>query len=358
MSERGHGSVGGDAETLRIRLLGGFRVSVGDRTVRQDSWRMRKAASLVKLLALAPRHQLHREQAMETLWPELGRRAASNNLRQALHAARRALDPDSHVGSRYLASEDESLVLCPEGRLWVDSEAFEEAARTARRSRDSAAYEVALDLYAGELLPGDRYEEWAEGHRRRLRETYLSLLLKLARLHEDRADYDSAAEVLRRLVGEEPTREEAHVGLMRLYALRGSKGEALAQYGRLEAILLTELGTKPATSSRALKEEIAAGRFPSGEVRFPGSPPGMLPSGGKHNLPAARTSFVGREQAMAEVRRELAMTRLLTLTGAGGSGKTRLALEVAKDLVGAYSDGVWLVEFASLSNGEFVAQSV
>ena len=127
-----------------------------------------------------------------------------------------------------MASEDESLVLCPEGRLWVDSEAFEEAARNAHRSREPAAYEVALDLYAGELLPGDRYEAWAEQHRRRLRETYLSLLLGLARLHEDRADYDSAAEVLRRAVGEEPTREEAHVGLMRLYALKGSKGEALA----------------------------------------------------------------------------------------------------------------------------------
>jgi DNA-binding SARP family transcriptional activator len=148
MSERGHGSVGGDAETVRIRLLGGFRVSVGDRTVRQDSWRMRKAASLVKLLALAPWHHLHRGQAMETLWPGLGRRAASNNLRQALHAARRALDPDSIVGPRYLASEDESLVLCPEGQLWVDSNAFEEAARNAHRSREPAAYEVALDLYA------------------------------------------------------------------------------------------------------------------------------------------------------------------------------------------------------------------
>src|SRR3569623_2132010 len=112
MSVRGHGSVGGDAEAVRISLLGGFRVSVGDRTLRRDSWRVRKAASLVKLLTLAPGYRLHRGQAMETLWPELGRRAASYYLRQALHAARRALDPDSQVGSRYLASEDESLVLC------------------------------------------------------------------------------------------------------------------------------------------------------------------------------------------------------------------------------------------------------
>jgi predicted ATPase/DNA-binding SARP family transcriptional activator/DNA-binding CsgD family transcriptional regulator len=358
MSERGHGSVGGDAETVRIRLLGGYRVSVGDRTVRRDSWRMRKAAGLVKLLALAPGHHLHREQAMETLWPELGRRAASNNLRQALHAARGALDPDSQVGSRYLASEDESLVLCPEGRLWVDSEGFEEAARNAQRSREPAAYEAALDLYAGELLPGDRYEAWTEGHRRRLRETYLSLLLGLARLHEDRADYDAAVEMLRRSVGEEPTREEAHVGLMRLYALKGSKAEALAQYGWFEEILLTELGTRPAASSRALKEEISAGRFPYEEVRFPVSPPGIASSDDKHNLPAARTSFVGRQREIVEIKRELTMTRLLSLTGVGGSGKTRLALEVASDLVGAYPDGVWLVELASLSDGDLVPRAV
>ena len=69
----------------------------------------------------------------------------------------------------------------------------------------------------------------------------------------------------------------------------------------------------------------------------------------QHNLPAQRSSFVGREHETLEVKRELAMTRLLTLTGAGGSGKTRLALEVARDLLEAYPGGVWLVELAPLS---------
>jgi predicted ATPase/DNA-binding SARP family transcriptional activator/DNA-binding CsgD family transcriptional regulator len=319
---------------------------------------MRKAASLVKLLALAPWHHLHREQAMETLWPELGRVAASNNLRQALHSARRALEPDSLVGSRYLASQDELLVLCPEGQLWVDSEAFEEAARNAHRSREPTAYEAAIDLYAGELLPGDRYEKWPEEHRRRLRETYLSLLLGLARLHEDQADYNSAAEVLRRVVSEDPIREEAHAGLMRLYALAGSKGEALAQYERLEDVLSSELGTEPSASSRALREEIAVGRFPPTDAHPFGYASEEPHVTSKHNLPASRSSFVGREREMIEVKRALAMTRLLTLTGTGGSGKTRLALEVARELVGAYTDGVWLVELAPLSEGTLVAQAV
>src|SRR5918997_7176586 len=77
-----------------------------------------------------------------------------------------------------------------------------------------------------------------------------------------------------------------------------------------------------------------------------------------HNLPAQRSSFVGREREMLEVGQALAMTRLLTHTGAGGSGKTRLALEVARDLLEAYPAGVWLVELAPLSEGALVPKAV
>jgi predicted ATPase/DNA-binding SARP family transcriptional activator/DNA-binding CsgD family transcriptional regulator len=343
---------------MRVWLLGVFRVSVGDRNVRENAWRSRKSASLVKLLTLAPNHRLHREQVMEALWPELGRRAASNNLRQALHVARRILDPDQAIANRYLSLRDEQLALCPEGQLWVDVEAFEEAAATARRSRDPAAYRAAIELYAGELLSADRYEEWAEEHRRRLREMYLSLLLELAHLCEEHADFNSAIEALRKALKVEPTLEEAHAGLMRLYALSGNKAEALARYGQLEEVLARELDTEPAASSRALREEIAAGRFPTREAPPLGSPPKRPSGASKHNLPAPRTSFVGRERELMEVKRALSMTRLLTLTGTGGSGKTRLALEVARNLVGAYQDGVWLVGLAGLSDSELVPQAV
>ena len=126
-------------------MLGSFQVSVGSRIITQDAWRLRKAATLVKLLALAPGHRMHREQAMDLLWPDSGRKAASNSLRSTLHTARKVLDPA--MGSWYLASEDESLELCPEGELWVDVDAFEEAATTARGSQEPATYRAALDLY-------------------------------------------------------------------------------------------------------------------------------------------------------------------------------------------------------------------
>src|SRR5829696_4270286 len=197
------------SEAVRVWMLGGFRVTIGSRTIVQDAWRLRKGAALVKLLALAPGHRLHREQAMNLLWPDSGRRAASNSLRSTLHAARNVLDPA--LGSRYLASEDESLVLCPGGDLWVDVDAFEEAAATARRFKEPATYRAALDLYGGDLLPEERYEEWTEGRRDELRQLYLALLVELAGLHEEHHEHELAIEVLHEATAEEPTFEEAHV---------------------------------------------------------------------------------------------------------------------------------------------------
>jgi hypothetical protein len=146
--------------------------------------------------------------------------------------------------------------------------------------------------------------------------------------------------------------------LMRLYALVGNNKEALAHYGRLEETLYRALGTEPAPSSRALKEEIAAGRFPPTEGQSLTSPPEGPPDAASHNLPALGSSFVGRETELRHLKRDLSMTRLLTLRGAGGCGKTRLALEVARQLVGAYPEGVWLVELAALSEGELVAHAL
>jgi predicted ATPase len=111
---------------------------------------------------------------------------------------------------------------------------------------------------------------------------------------------------------------------------------------------------------RALREDIADGRFTARSRQAASLPTEQTAVRGAqpHNLPTQRTGFVGREREMLEIKRALAMTQLLTLTGTGGLGKTRLALEVARNLVGAYPDGVWLVELASLSEGKLVLQTV
>jgi len=335
---------------VRIWMLGGFRVSVGPRCIEGNAWRLKKAASLVKLLALAPGHRLPRERAMDLLWPGSDGRT---NLRQALYTARKALGAE---GSGTLVSENGSLLLRPEGELWVDTEVFEEAALAAGRSDNPAAYRIAIDLYAGELLPEDRYEEWAEDRRAALRRLYLELLTDLAGLYEERGEHDSAAESLQGVVAVEPTNEEAHASLMRLYALSDRQGDALAQYERLREVLSRQLDAEPAAETRRLRDDISAGGFRP--VRPAVSTPEEISEAGSNNLPASLTSFVGREREVVEVKRTLAMTRVLTLTGPGGSGKTRLALEVAAELVGAYPDGVWLVDLAPLLEPGLVARQV
>jgi predicted ATPase/DNA-binding SARP family transcriptional activator len=341
-------------DDLRIRLLGGFKMSVGSRPVDNSAWRLRKAANLVKILALADAHRLHRGRVMDMLWPDLDERAQANNLHRVLHFARRALDP-ADTSSRYLPLAGEMLTLCPEGTLWVDAEAFEEAASVARRAREPSAYRAAIGLYSGELLPEDLYEPWAEERRRELRETNLALLVELAGLHEEIGEHEPAIEALRLVVADDLANQQAHAGLVRLYTLAGRRDEALKQYERLRRTVRRELGREPNAASRHLHEEILAGRIPSDPRPVRRQAETGEP---RHNLPVVRSSFVGRERELIEVRRELAMTALLTLTGTGGSGKTRLALEVARGLVGIYPGGVWLVELGSLAEGDLALRVV
>lgn len=213
----------------------------------------------------------------------------------------------------------------------MDIEAFESAAATARRTREPSAYRAALELYSGDLLPEDRYEGWAEDRRHDLRTLYLALLVKLAALHEERGEFDPAIEALQKAVAKERTHEEAHVALMRLFATTGRRRGAILQYERLRKALSEDLDAGSGVESKLLYEEILAGQFP---LARPESRPTEEGAAGRHNLPNARTSFVGREREVVGVKRSLAMTQLLTLTGTGGSGKTRLALEVARDLTG------------------------
>src|SRR5688572_29039016 len=106
--------------TIDLRLLGRFRVLVGDRPVAETAWRQRKPAALVKLLALAPAHRLHREQVLEALWPELDPEAAANNLRGALHHARRQLEAAGAAPGLFLVRAGDTLALGPPDRVAVD----------------------------------------------------------------------------------------------------------------------------------------------------------------------------------------------------------------------------------------------
>ncbi len=338
-------------------MLGGFRVAVAESVVDEASWRLRKARNLVKLLALAPDRTLHREQLIDTLWPEADPAAASNNLRQALFAARRALDSIGDDGGQRVRLARDLLVLSSEG-LSTDVELFELAAARAVQAPSIAAYQEAIALYGGELLPEDRFEKWAAPRREALRERRLSLLLSLAGLQLESGDHAAALAILQQLLVDEPLNEPAHRLMMRGYALTGRRQRALEQYQQLRASLRHEFEDQPDEETRRLYQDILTRRVTgdSGPAR-PAGPATPRPAGG-HALPLQLTSFVGRDRELLDVVGLVRRHRLVTLAGPGGCGKTRLSLEAAALLAPEVPAGAWLVELAGLSDDALVANAI
>ncbi len=230
---------------IQVELLGGFRVVVDGKVVAPSAWRRERSAALVKLLSLSPGHRLHREQAMEALWPEMNPDASAANLRKAVHFARKAL------GNHELISADNDVVvLARDHELVVDAEAFEAAARDALRapSPDPAACARAADRYGGELLPDDRYVAWAEEPRDRLRRLY-TRVLKAGRLWD-------------RVLAVDPTDEEAQRAVMQAALDAGNRGEVVRQFQRLRERLRVDLGVGPAAATVAIYSRAVAGDAP------------------------------------------------------------------------------------------------
>ena len=139
---------------VQIRLFGAFAVRVGEEVVPEGAWRLRKAKSLVKLLALAPERRVHRERATELLWPERAPKAAANNFHQALYVARRALEAAGADASVVLPLRDDMLALDPGGEVEVDVDAFEAAVAHARETGELSDYHAALELHRRRAAPG------------------------------------------------------------------------------------------------------------------------------------------------------------------------------------------------------------
>jgi predicted ATPase/DNA-binding SARP family transcriptional activator len=354
---------------VRVRLLGGFGLVVGDSPVPEGAWRLRKAKSLIKVLALTPEHRVHRERMCELLWPGRDPSAAVNNLHQAMYVARRALESTWLGASDLLALRDDAVVLAT-SRCAIDAEEFEAAVAVARESRSIDDYNHAIASYGGELLPEDRYEEWTIAARASLHATYLSLLLEAADLLVRSGDRSGALGALHRAVQHDGLDEKAHRRLIRLYAEDGRRQQALAQYHQLRELLRRELEAEPDPETKRLYQAVLMGRLAGRppDVAAPAprpmpalraaSPPVHAEHSAHDNLPLQLTSFIGRDQEAEELTRVLVATRLLTLMGPGGCGKTRLALEVAGGVLGRFRHGVWLVELAGLSSAHLVGSEL
>ncbi len=222
-----------------VHLLGQFRVTVGSRDVSAHEWRRERSAALVKLLALSTGHRLHREQAMEALWPEMSPDASAANLRKAVHFARRALGEHELI-----ALLGDVVALAPDEELVIDVEAFEVEAKAAQSTDDPAACGRTADGYGGELLPEDRYVEWTEEPRERLRQLYLRVLKAAGRWEQ--------------VLAVDPTDEAAQCQVMQAALDAGNRGEVIRQFQRLRERLRVDLGVGPSAATVAIYERALA----------------------------------------------------------------------------------------------------
>ncbi len=339
---------------LTIRLLGAFQVLLDDAPLHHFG--ADTARALLAYLAMRAGEHLPREVVASLLWPEHEQARALHNLRQALTRLRSTLG-DQDAQQPFLQVSRETLCFCPSGPYWLDVAAFEEllaAVRTHPHRSLTACescvrqLEEAAALYRGPFLEGFYidsipFEEWLVVERERLHRLAMDAFYDLATCYEGRAAYDRARTYALRQLEAEPWREEAHLQLMRLLALSGQRSAALSQYETCRRILADELGAEPAAETTALYEAIKSGAFP----------PPPAPPRPPHNLPTPGTPLIGRKEERARLVEKLLdpAYRLVTLTGLGGVGKTRLALAAAAQVADRFPGGVWFVPLAEIDAG-------
>jgi DNA-binding SARP family transcriptional activator len=324
-----------DAPQLNVSLLGGFQVERADLRQAVYDWQRRSAKTLTKLLATEPTHALHREQVLDILWPGVDTGSALNSFGKAIHAARRALEPElpRRKDSSYLKLADAMLVL-DTTHVLIDADRFEELADSALSSGDVGTYETALAAYGGELLPEDRYEDWSAARRNYLAEVRIRLLLGLAEEHERRGAYGEAADQLRSVLQQDPARELAHRRLMRLYAEMGTPDQAVRQFRRCEEVLRRELDLAPQRETVTLYREIVARGDPQRATALSSDSGTAAASWLLRSDAAQKRPFVGRERVIQRLFEQLARGAnggpgLVLLSGEAGVGKTRLMAEFA-----------------------------
>jgi predicted ATPase/DNA-binding SARP family transcriptional activator len=325
-----------------IRLLGTLTLRRGD--LQLDHFPTQKAGLLLAYLAAYPARTHTREALAERFWPDSDPQAGRVSLRQALASLRRLLEPPDVPAGSVLIADRLHVALNP-GAARTDRGAFEEAASRALRAADPSErilrLQEAAQWYGGPFLAG-AYEEWALDERHRLQTRYLEVLLHLTDALIETGRLRESEETARRMLETDSLQEEAHGRLMQIYAARGEFLKARRQYQTLRQRLADELGLEPSAPVQSLYRQMEERERQACAPAAPiVSSPSAVPErdappsserGVAPRLPAPLTRFFGRVQELAQIEEWLndPQARLITLTGPGGIGKTRLAVEAAR----------------------------
>ena len=342
-----------------FRVLGPLEVETDDGRIALPGQRPR---ALLTALLLAPNAVVPGYRLVEALWGEQPPDAPANALQQVVARLRTRLGPVGTV-----------IVTRPPGYLLVadaasiDAQRFESDYRAARAvwSTDPARASALLDD-ALRLWRGPAYGEFADGFAgpaaARLEELRVSALEDRAALFVQCGSATEAIATAREVMAREPLRERPVELLMRALSADGRVGEALEVFREYRELLADELGLDPGPELRALETQILQNDPGTTRGQRPPTAPTVLAApigvGAPSNLPVQLTSFLGRESEIAEVTALLANSRLLTITGPGGTGKTRLALEVAAAIGDDVADATFFVDLAPVTDPALVVPTI
>ncbi|HKR97947.1 MAG TPA: BTAD domain-containing putative transcriptional regulator, partial [Candidatus Dormibacteraeota bacterium] len=347
---------------MQFRILGPLEVAEGDRLVSLPG----AQRSLLGLLLLSANEVVSADRLIDELWgeevPESGRTALQvrvSQLRKALGGAGGRIV--TRAPGYVLRVDADELDLYRFERLVSEADGAEPA-EVAAKLRE------ALGLWRGAPLVDLSDASFAQPAIKRLEELRLAASEK--RIEADLAlgrHADLVGE-LETLVEEHPWREGLHAQLMLALYRCGRQADALAAYQNARRVLVEQLGIEPSAPLRELEQAILrqeASLDLAGAVdaraplvaAVPGSSRPWPSENGSapHNLPAHVSSFVGRERQLSELRQLLSRARVITLTGVGGVGKTRLALQLAASTLDRSRDGAWFVDLAPLTDATLVA---
>jgi len=341
---------------VEVRLLGPLRVVADDGSpVAVNGTKLR---ALLGHLAIDVGRVVPADQLFDDLYGEELPQSAANALQGLVSKLRRILGrPQAIVnrgGGYALEIEPGSVDLVMFDRL---SSAGRDAQQRDDHALALASFDEALGLWRGPALMDFTYEEFAQVTIGRTAEARVTVfedrvdsLLALGRHHEAISEVES-------LVAEHPLRERLRAQLMLALYRAGRQAEALRAYQAARTVLNDELGVEPGLELRRLEAAILAHDTSLEAPRpAPAQPVGAARRRG--NIGAPLTTLIGRGEELAALRQLVGERRLVTLTGPGGVGKTRLAVEVARLSGPAFAAGAWLAELAPISDPSAVAAAI
>lgn len=329
---------------LTIHLIGTFQMEQGGLPL--PRLRSRSEQWLLALLILHHRQAVDRDWLAGVLWSDTPQAQALRNLRRSLNNLRHVLGTEA---ARIFAPTPRTIAFDVSGMV-CDVVAFDSAIRRG----DSVSLTKAVELYRGSLLEGCA-EDWILAERAAREQAYLAALERLGQEASEGGEFEAAIRYLRLAVTTDPFSEAAQRHLMKALAANGDMVGATLVYRQFRLRLQEELRAEPAPETREFYQQL---RHEARRRRQPSPRDERQTNRQLLHLPLPFSEMIGRKQEIEKIRSRLSSARLLTLTGTGGVGKTRLALAAVQTLAADFPDGIWFVDLAPLTHGDFVPQAV